>query len=193
MANESCLFDPRFYCDYSGLRDIHKSTAFDLNPWKYNGDAIPDGYEFTDEFLINISIQLFLSIVSLLLNGLAILIILRMKKRNQEETSLSLFTRLSLSVADILAAFCSAFSSALYLLFRKDAMTEMAWKIIVILTLLHSYFVTTSFFHLIFMSIRRYKAIISPLLHINSSRKKFYFLMFNLDSRVMPNHIYSIL
>ena len=174
MKNISCLLDPRLYCDFSGLEDIHKSTKFDLNSWQYNGDAISEGYEFTDEFLINIFIQLFLSVVSLLLNGLVISIILRMKKRNTGNTTLSLFTRMSLSVADTLAALCSALSTALLLMYSRDAMTENTWDMIVILTLLHGYFITTSFLHLIFMSIRRYKAITSPLLHINSSRRKFF-------------------
>lgn len=157
-SGPNCNHD-RLYCEFASFRVSDNSVNYSIQDensvWTYESDAISANYEYTVTFQSNIVIQLALSMISLVLNGLVVILSLRTSRRSSMDVALSQYTRISLAYADILSAFSTFASTSLLLLFGKSLMTEAIWNVIVLLTLLQMYFVSTSFCHLILMSLRR--------------------------------------
>ena len=149
--------DDRLYQEYLGL--LLPGFNYNRNStekWHYKNNAIQLGYELTDTFIVNTAIQVVLSLLSVILNCVVIIVSLKAsRRRSRADVALSHYTRVSLSFADILCAVCT-FCSVLLLSFqRKQRMTMRTWNLVAVLTLFQTFFTTTSFYHLILMSVRR--------------------------------------
>ena len=149
----------RLYCEFELFRPIDSSIqSIEIGAeslWKYDSHAIPANYEYTFACHANVLAQLVLSLITLLLNTLVVLVSIRTSRRSTVDVALSQYTRISLSYADILSALSTFVCTFLMLLFPEQLMTDAIWSVIVLLTLLQMYFITTSFCHLILMSVRR--------------------------------------
>ena len=122
--------------------------------WTFGSNAIPRGYEYTEAFSVNTVLQMLLSVVSILLNSLVVIISLK-TSRKRSAVALSLYTRVSLSFADIAGAMCTLVSVLILRFYDERRLPRETWNFVVVLTLLQMFFTTTSFCHLILMSIRR--------------------------------------
>ena len=146
------------YCEFELFRPRNVVHSVEISPdsmWRYDSHAIPANYEYTFACRANVLAQLVLSLMTLLLNTLVVLVSIRTSRRSTVDVALSQYTRISLSYADILSALSTFVCTLLMLLFPEQLMTDAIWSVIVLLTLLQMYFITTSFCHLILMSIRR--------------------------------------
>lgn len=144
------------YNEFNGLRLPFGLFFNSSAKWLYASNALPKRYELTDDFLANTIIQVVLSFVSILLNSLVIIVSLKASRKNSVDVALSLYTRVSLSFADVLAATATLMSVLLLSFYHRRHMHDKIWDFVAVLILLQTFFTTTSFCHLILMSIRRY-------------------------------------